>query len=142
MKKLFVAVVAVCMLIGTSVYAHDVDLKSLSDDDLLQLKEDVILEIKDRGIAMSDVLSKGFYVAGKDIAAGRYTVTPAEGIEKIRDAICDSEEAYDNGKGNASKWINLAAGESSTIELKDGEVFVVIEGDTLVTVEEKSSLAP
>ena len=74
--RCFLCCLLVCaLLIPTFAAAEKVDLKSLSDADIVELLTRVNQEIADRGINKTAKLAKGAYVTGKDLPAGRYIFT-------------------------------------------------------------------
>lgn len=80
MKKFVVLLLVTMMLFAVPVLASDtIDLKSMSDKDLLKLQENVQNEIKDRGIDRGSEIPTGRYIAGIDIKTGRYVITGSKG---------------------------------------------------------------
>lgn len=75
MRK-FVVLLLTIMLFAVPVLASDtIDLKSMSDKDLLKLQENVQTEIKDRGIDRGSEILMGRYIVGTDIKPGKYEFT-------------------------------------------------------------------
>lgn len=76
MKRIIPVVLAFCLIFGTFAYAEEIDLASLSTEELLQLRTDLTDELfnRDEGV----LLVEGKYVVGKDIAPGAYTVVECE----------------------------------------------------------------
>ncbi len=72
----FLCALMVCLLLVPAyAAAENVDLASLSDAEIVELMNRVNQEIVNRGISKTAKLSKGEYVAGKDIPVGKYTYT-------------------------------------------------------------------
>lgn len=80
MKKI-VALFLVFLLLFSFAFA-EIDISSLSDEDLLALKEDVEEEISERGLIESLILYPGEYLVGRDIEAGGYLMESGSKSEK------------------------------------------------------------
>ena len=139
MRKLLGIIAVLCIAMTTPALAYNVDLKALSDEEILQLKEDVIAEIKERDLALSDVMHEGTYTIGEDIAAGSYMVVPADGERHASIAVCETAETYKDQIIYEQHY--LSDGDSVVINLKDGNILMV-KDNALFTVSEKSLLAP
>jgi len=130
MKKWLVVVLASLLLvlsvIGT-VYADTdgFDLAGLTDDEIIALMEDVTYELVKRGIEKTATLSKGTYIAGIDLPAGKYVYTClAQGDDWGNLTIYS-----DRGEGSQLLWEVVSAS-------KEGEqpttIFMTLnEGDQL-----------
>ena len=71
----FVCLLAVILLLLPAALAETVDLSRMSNDEIVALLGEVNAEIVSRGIQKTANLSKGAYIAGRDIPVGRYTFT-------------------------------------------------------------------
>lgn len=65
-----------CLLVATPVMASDIDLASMSTEDLVALKDSINEEIVNRG--GDNIIGEGTYVVGTDIKAGNFKVTPVK----------------------------------------------------------------
>ena len=100
-RKLIVSIMLSAIIIETPAFAADIDLSSLSVEDLIDLKDQIDDEIYEKQGFID--LPYGYYIVGKDIAAGEYTIKPyGEGADntdyswKIRIFISeDLRKAYD-----------------------------------------------
>lgn len=75
MKKVFAAMLAIALLIGTFALAETVDLSQYNDNELVSLLDAVQQEIANRHIEKSAELPQGSYLVGKDIPAGSYDIS-------------------------------------------------------------------
>ena len=107
MKKFIACVLLVLMLAQSGLSeVENFDVSSLSDSDLESALNDIQEEMVSRGIVREleegeYVLYAGSYVVGKDIAPGRYTVSPIGGltyeivIEEYEGARSEYSSLYD-----------------------------------------------
>lgn len=70
----FLCCLLICLLL-VPVALAEVDLSSMSDEEIVELLKQVNQEVVDRGIEKTAELPAGKYVGGKDIPVGAYTVT-------------------------------------------------------------------
>ena len=77
MKKLFVLVLAVLLLLGGVAQAEGLDLSGWTDDQLRAAYQAIRAEAAVRGLALNDAvtLGEGRYIVGQDIAPGVYRIT-------------------------------------------------------------------
>ncbi|MDO5444163.1 MAG: hypothetical protein Q4F31_00895 [Eubacteriales bacterium] len=76
MKKRFVLFLIVAILFcNVFACADGIDLKSLSNKDLLSLYESIRNEMSSRGIISARALPEGKYIVGEDILPGTYRIT-------------------------------------------------------------------
>ena len=137
MKKVLVLLVSVAMFTIT-VFA-DVDLKSMSDNELLELRSQLAAEIGTRNIE-NNLITDGFYTTGTDIRAGQYKITAIS--DDVHIGIATDLAAAENGDQSAIILNDhkLNAGESFTFTLTDGLVFA-IRGSGVLEEQEKASWA-
>ncbi len=89
----------VCLLL-VHVALAEVNLSSMTDDEVVDLLAQVNQEIVNRGINKTAKLPKGRYIAGKEIPAGRYIYTVlATGSEWGNVTVY-----ADEGEGTRSLW--------------------------------------
>lgn len=72
MKKIGLIILVLGFVIGAFAYSEEIDLASISDNDLLALHDRIDYELSERGL--SPRLDSGDYFVGKDIGAGKYRV--------------------------------------------------------------------
>lgn len=135
MKKLLKYTVLVIVILSVFVcsgLAENIDISSLSDDDLLGLKERVDDEITIRGLNDLSVLPSGIYVVGEDIKSGHYHLI---GMDRQTMVHVFSAEAYEvfvqNGsweKPEAKPDVNfyIDPGDDGFVGLDNGQVLRVI----------------
>lgn len=74
MKKALSCLLAVFLVVPVLAYA-DVDVKSLSTEELIALRVSIAAELMDRGEMKSATVPAGEYIVGEDIPAGSYSIT-------------------------------------------------------------------
>lgn len=86
MKRITVLVLAALLLFCltlSSSYAEDIDLSSLSYDELITLQSKLSLEIMQRPEFKAVKVPPGAYKVGVDIPAGKWTITASEGACEV-----------------------------------------------------------
>ena len=73
--RCFVCFCLAALLLVPSALADTVDVKSLSDSEVVELLAALNEEVAARGINKTAKLPKGAYIGGKDIPAGKYIYT-------------------------------------------------------------------
>ena len=134
-KSIIVAAIAAAFAMSVVGYASDIDLKSLSDDEITQLFSDVEQELVDRNLNKTSDLLPGTYVGGVDIPVGGYDiVAPADderfsiemtGIDKNTADYYYYESADPNADGNFHISIKdgytlTVDGRAATITINNG----------------------
>ena len=133
MRKV-VSLVLLIALLCTPVFGSDVDVSSLSDEELLSLFNTVQAELKTRDISEENCIKKGAYIVGTDIAAGSYVLTGMLDGEEYTDVyVYASMDDYHEYHSLESNYVK--GKESINVQLTDGTV-VYFSKDTLI---EKSS---
>lgn len=136
--------VAGLMLIASPAYALDIDLDSLSIEELMELRTQVAQKINEKVGSDAAPIASGVYVVGKDIREGTYYVSDTKIADKyFKVFLYEDEEAHKNredmtGRGDVSY---MKEGEDATISLHDGMV-MEIEGGSAMIQEIKPSWAP
>lgn len=151
MKRLFVALVLVTMIMSTAL-AEGVDLASMTTDDLIQLRQQITDEISLRVADPNDeqLVPEGIYVVGKDIKAGKYVLkhysdlflSPVVVVFENIEAYQDIKQ--DRAASNKELIIyqkRLRKGDSVYISVEDGQA-LLIEGGSLLLVSENPSWVP
>lgn len=123
MKRFVLVFFVLCLAIPLS-YA-EVNVASLSTDELFALQDEINLELADRG--QYPVLSAGKYIVGQDIGAGTYTVQEYSNGEDYSHGwsirIYDSEADYDSD--SISEIYSIASTDSAKIILSDEQIVIV-----------------
>lgn len=165
MKRIFAVLLVAAVLLGIPAYAESVDLKSLSDRELLSLYESVRTEMAERGITAARSLRAGTYIIGEDILPGTYLITcTGTEAEALGDAYSSLGNAYGallgdewgslmgslggamgtlsgvtvqvlGDYGTVLKKIEMKTGDRSTIALSEGTALKVSEGSITIEVE-------
>ena len=82
MRKIFVLMLGFLMLFSTSAFGEELDLKSMELEELIEkydeIYKELMLRITDAACDLS--IARGQYVAGIDIALGRYEFTCTNAI--------------------------------------------------------------
>ena len=108
MKKI-AGIILAAALFAMPVYAADIDIASLSDEELQELQTDILEELSDRASETSGILTGGDYTGGKDIKAGRYIFTLPEESEDHAALVClfaNKEDTEDSDKELESGWVD------------------------------------
>lgn len=139
-KNVLGIVSGLCLLITTPVMASDIDLTSMSTEDLVALKDSINTEIANRG--GDNVIGEGTYTVGTDIKSGNFKVTPMKGYDGYTTfyVFKDSAEYEDYKGGNYDAGdcvIDLESYEegnndSGNLVLKDGEILYVYRGNAVI----------
>lgn len=84
MKKLVSFLLAVTIALAVAVScAESIDLSSLSYDELIELSSKITMEIMSRPDFKAVKVPPGAYTVGKDIPAGKWTITATEGACEV-----------------------------------------------------------
>lgn len=127
MKKSFAAVLLCLVLLLMSAFpalaADNIDLSALTDAEIVDLLGRVTNELAARGLPKTAKLSKGAYIAGRDLPAGTYIFTVlAKGSDWGNVTVYS-----DGGKGKQLMWDVVAAPdegeepETLFIKLEEGD---------------------
>ena len=134
MKRFLALLMIGIMAFSMTVYAADIDVTSLSLDELVELRDKVLLEIQDRTAAETSMINAGVYEAGVTIKEGVYTLTvPEDGKGRI--------EIFDNIEDahgiNSTEIQNLDPGESFDAVMIKPAV-MKLEGTFIITEKNAS----
>lgn len=113
----------ICFMLVPTAFADTINLSSMTDAEIVALLDQVNQEIVSRGISKTATLSKGSYIAGKDLPVGRYiltvlakgddwgnlTVKTDEGNGKL--VLWNVVSAPDNGEEPETIFITLSKGD-------------------------------
>lgn len=147
MKK-FALVLAVLfsLLCVAPALSESIDLKSLTDDEIVTLMDDVRAEFFARGIARSGELQPGVYYAGTDIAVGSYNIKTT-GDYYSDYYVFENVDEYNEYVSMTSKpdmsvgIIRIRSDETAKIDIREGSV-LLIHSYGLYLEEVLNSFAP
>lgn len=145
-KRLFIVILTMAVTVSpVTVSASDeisdkatvaeetsgVDMKALSDEQIVILLEEVNQEVMDRGIEKKGEITPGTYTAGKDIPTGKYdffSPTDNKTLGEITVTRADENDEF--------LWRNAPMEEDFQyqFELKEGDVLEVKRKGTLTMV--------
>lgn len=145
-KRLFIVILTMVVTASpVTVFASDevsdkvtaadetsgVDMKALSDEQVVVLLQEVNQEVMDRGIEKKAEITPGTYTAGKDIPTGKYdffSPTDNKTLGEITVTRADENDVF--------LWRNAPIEEDFQyqFELKEGDVLEVKRAGTLTMV--------
>ncbi|MBP3649034.1 MAG: hypothetical protein J6K73_04550 [Clostridia bacterium] len=144
MKVAALFTILVLVLTGiSSAFALEVDLSTISNDELILLNNQIKAELGKRNIEVDNLISNGVYVVGKDIRADQYLLTAVltdYGMTIITFETEDCYNAYFSTKrftvgeenaaveANANGKIFIRNAETATLNLHDGMVLLIKDG--------------
>ena len=133
MKKRILAVVCAVMLISTSapIMASDIDIQSMSTEDLISLKKEISAELSNRN-AGGDPIGEGVYIVGEDIKAGHYDFTAGTPSNYCVTVLYyENMDSYNNEEpiNNDGNTGYLQEGVLMSLNLKDGQVLSISGGN-------------
>ena len=140
MKRCLGVLLAIVMLTVPAL-AEELDLSSMSTDELISLSNRVSSELKSRFSSDADAIAEGVYVVGRDIKSGAYEFT----CTSMRDVFIRSDVSVyvfpdEASLGDMDKAIQgaecLRIDDTIRLNLFDGMVLRIrFCGGQLVTVE-------
>ena len=140
MKRIICLILATMML-SIPVYAADIDVASLSDDELKALQVKVNDEIHTRHLDGSAIVPLGTYYVGKDIEAGTYLAEDDDPDDPGSIIfIYNDEDAYNTN--TPSETYQIWKGQSARIPLDDGWIMKVMSAPTSLRIAEDLPFAP
>lgn len=143
MKKSILAIgLGMSLLLSTPIMADvpDIDLASMSTEDLVSLRDSINAEIANKG--GDNIIGEGVYTVGTDIKAGNFKVTPMKGYDgRTSFYIFKDSSEYDDYKGgnyDAGDCVIDLSGydedckDSGNLVLKDGEILYIDRGNAII----------
>lgn len=142
MKRVFSLVLACVLILALAPAAFaDVDLSSMSFDELVALKDQINLAIWNSADWQEVTVPQGVWQVGADIPAGKWTIRPVSGKSSI---IKTGTSTKDGGASVKADYMeNIFAPDSMlykdgsrtelTIELSDGQYVEVSIGSVIFT---------
>lgn len=134
MKKIWTSIIVTIMTVVSVTcftLGAQIDLDSLSDEEIIALSQEIQKQIVDRNIQKTAHVPAGDYLVGQDIPAGTYSV---------KNNYTDEEHgAYiavyaDEEKSEMLSGDNLYAGDEKVVTLTEGTIFQVRHETLDVTV--------
>ena len=110
MKKIIVLLFMSIMFSHLVFAATDIDLKSLSTEDLVALRQEINQELADRGEFKSATVPAGKYSIGTDIPAGEYSVSTSQILTTV--TVNGYEQMYAITPKDGVGKITLKEGDS------------------------------
>lgn len=121
MKRLVIGILIAMMMV--SVAFADVDLSSMTTEELVELKAQVVGELMQRGEIKAAKVPAGEYTVGVDVPAGSYTITTSASLIMV---------TVDNGLGAIH---TLSSGEEiGKLVLTDGQTLEIVGGTAVFTM--------
>lgn len=137
MKKFLIVAIVICMMIPCAL-SEDIDLSALSFEQLVALKERINLALFSSDEWQEVVVPQGIWLVGKDIPAGKWTLTAQQtddGITYIQygSKLNDNKNEIEYKYMREYFWISskvhkrLKSNDITeyTIELREGDYFIV-----------------
>ena len=101
MKKCLLVLLAF-VLCSTAAFAEGIDIKTMTDEELIALFQEVQVELAERvGLTAVNRIGRGSYVVGQDIKAGYY------------DFVCLDTDCWDDGTPDNNIYIYLLIGDTA-----------------------------
>lgn len=145
-RVIMISAISISMMATTVAATEnfaDLDLQSMSLEDLVLLKDKVNEEIAAKG--GNNVLGAGIYEVGKDIKAASFRLTCYEATDYAYVTLYKNSEDMDNEKSIIRKLFDYEEDQKSqdivTLNLKEGEILKTT-GPVIIENEEKSFWAP
>lgn len=145
MKKIVSLLLAAMLLACTAAYAEwpDIDLASLSFEELVELHKAVDAEIDARIGCEPSTIAAGVYIAGTSIKSGAYTITCSDAYDESGMVIqvFENQDKYKEFLNSGDYWYapgyqlysgNIAADQTATISLADGMILVINGGAGII----------
>lgn len=149
MKRAIGLIIAfvLCLSMVTVADPVEIDLSSMTLDELVALRNDISFEISSRVSDQGEPFYPGRYDVGKDIKAGTYVITNVTD-DPDNNALnwieCGTATIKENGELESSYHEYIKCGSSVMVSLADGMVFLLSTdtGIMTITTMEKPSWAP
>lgn len=135
-KSILGIALGMCMTIATPVMAEapDIDLTSMSTEDLTTLRDSVNTEIANRG--GDNIITKGLYVVGTDIKAANFKVfyygDKSDENDCVNFYIYDNKDNYDNYEMDGQVLLYSDDKDGGILNLKDGQYVSVSTGSAII----------
>lgn len=131
-QSIIIASITVAFAMSVVGYASDIDLKSLSDNEIVQLFSDVEQELVDRNINKTSDLLPGTYVGGVDIPVGGYDIVAPADEEQFHISLTGVNK--NTADYHYSEWAYANEDANFHISIKDGYTLTVEGRTATITV--------
>ena len=132
MRKLVLVLLLVLTVFCNMAYAEDIDLTSMSLEELVELHKTIDAEIDARIGCEESLIPSGMYVAGKSINSGSYVISGNDDHYGIDVSTFASEETYRQAMAEDDDSLILFESyvteeNSAFVKLEDGMVLYLDE---------------
>lgn len=104
MKKLFIGIVFVLVLVSVLSVSAQYDLSGFSYTDLLNIVAQAQREMMTRSEFQEVTVPAGLYQVGVEIPAGKWTISLPNSDKSYASAMVDIGDKLDEGKNDISLW--------------------------------------
>lgn len=135
-KSILGIALGMCMAVATPVMAEapDIDLASMSTEDLITLRDSIHSEIANRD--GDNIITKGLYVVGTDIKAANFKVfyygDASDENDCVNFYIYDNKDNYDNYEMDGQVLLYSDDKNGGILNLKDGQYVSVSTGSAII----------
>ena len=133
MKK-FLTVISILSLVFCSIsgLSEGIDLKSMSDEELIGLVSSALTEAAERNVILDTFYWPGDYTVGEDLEPGEYLITYVKRADPYKTvgtiAVYESEESYNDSKSGELYLENMSEGGTQMMKLSEKNYVRVLEG--------------
>ncbi|WP_195978362.1 hypothetical protein [Blautia luti] len=133
-KSILGILCGVCLLTATPVMASDIDLSSMSADELTILRDSVVQALADK--SGDNIITQGLYEVGTDIKATNFKVfyygNSTDDTDCVNFYIYNSKEDYDNYTSDSQLLIYADDKDGGILNLKEGQYILVSTGAAVI----------
>lgn len=123
-----------CLFAATPVKASDIDLSSMSADELTILRDSVVQALADK--SGDNIITQGLYEVGTDIKATNFKVfyygNSTDDTDCVNFYIYNSKEDYDNYTSDSQLLIYADDKDGGILNLKEGQYILVSTGAAVI----------
>lgn len=123
-----------CLFAATPVKASDIDLSSMSADELTILRDSVVQALADK--SGDNIITQGLYEVGTDIKATNFKVfyygNSTDDTDCVNFYIYNSKEDYDNYTSDSQLLIYADDKDGGILNLKEGQYISVSTGAAVI----------
>lgn len=126
--------IVVSLLVAAPVIASDIDLDSMSAEELTTLRDSVVQALANR--SGDNIITQGLYEVGTDIKATNFKVfyydDNTDDTDCVNFYIYDSKEDYDNYTSDSQLLIYADDKGGGILNLKEGQYVSVSTGSAII----------
>ena len=149
MRKIIAIIFVSTFVLASVVAVADVDISGLSYDELIDLVNKAQMEMMKMDKWQEVVVPEGIYIIGKDIPAGRWTITAPEKLytvliyvgKKLYDDFTVDFDSMTSLKGTANSMYREGDTSSITLELKDDMYLQIKSGSAIFSPYQGNSFS-